>query len=128
MRNFARQCTLCGRVVLADGYEAGKTHKPLQRTWGCDNSITLIKLSAAKSKNKGFCVCELFIFLDLFWWKFYPSSRPVTWKGAVQNSGFGGSPLKPGRPESTKSCCLYKLHRTAHPHGRGRVSAHRKFP
>lgn len=113
MQNFARcrDGAHCGRVVSADGNPVGKTHKPLQQTWGYDNnSITIIKLSAAwqpiiKSKKRGFCVCELFFFFScLFWWKLYPSSRPMMWKGAVQNSvGFGGSPLKPGRPENTNS-------------------------
>lgn len=43
-------------------------------------------------------------FSCLFWWKLYPSSGPMTWKGAVQNSvGFHRSPLKPGSPESTNS-------------------------
>lgn len=49
-------------------------------------------------QKRGFCVCELY----LFWWKLYPSSGSMTWKGAVQNSvGFHRSPLKPGGPENT---------------------------
>lgn len=128
-----RQCRLCGRVVLADGYPVGKTHKALQQTWRHDNTITIIKLSAAWQpiiyrKNRGFVYVNCSFFCVCFGGKFtHPVGR---WRGRGQ-SRFGWKPTETSHTRKHKlfhtlvTChsSLYMLHRTTRLHGHVHVSA-----